>query len=158
MKDRIKELRTYFHLTQEEFGNRLRIKRGAVSNYEIGRNIPTDSVLELMVREFGVSAKWLRTGEGPMFDSRNQELQDFFSRVLGDDDESFVRQLVSVLATLEPSEWRLLEKMARMLKFENAPAVEPEDMSLAEQHAELDRQWGLEKDTGSESEASGSGG
>lgn len=67
MKDRIKKLRKELDLTQQEFADRLGVKRGAIANYEIGRNEPVDSVISLICREFGVNEAWLRTGDGPMF-------------------------------------------------------------------------------------------
>ena len=67
MDERIKELRKKLKLTQQTFADKLSIKRGAVANYEIGRNIPADSVIALICREFNVNEDWLRTGTGEMF-------------------------------------------------------------------------------------------
>ena len=67
MNDRIKKLRRHLDLTQQEFADRIGVKRNTIANYEIGRNIPIDSVLELIVREFGVSKNWLLNGTGEMF-------------------------------------------------------------------------------------------
>ena len=67
MKERIKRIRKELDLTQQEFADRLGIKRGAIANYEIGRNEPVDSVISLICREFNVREEWLRTGEGKMF-------------------------------------------------------------------------------------------
>lgn len=67
MNERIKKLRRELSLTQQEFADKISIKRGAVANYEIGRNIPTDAVVSLICREFNVSENWLRFGTGEMF-------------------------------------------------------------------------------------------
>ena len=67
MKDRIRKIRRDLDLTQQEFADRIGIKRGTIANYEIGRNAPTDSVVSLICREFGVSEEWLRNGTGEMF-------------------------------------------------------------------------------------------
>lgn len=67
MEARLKAVRKAVGLTQQEFADRLGIKRGAVANYEIGRNDPIDAVISLICREFGVNETWLRTGEGEMF-------------------------------------------------------------------------------------------
>ena len=67
MKDRIKKIRKELDLTQQEFADRIGVKRGGIANYEIGRNEPTDSVISLICREFNVNEDWLRTGEGEMF-------------------------------------------------------------------------------------------
>lgn len=67
MKDRIRKIRRELDLTQQEFADRLGVKRGAIANYEIGRNEPVDSVISLICREFSVNEEWLRTGVGAMF-------------------------------------------------------------------------------------------
>lgn len=67
MNERIKELRKALDLTQQEFADKLNIKRGAIANYEIGRNTPIDAVISLICREFNVNETWLRTGKGEMF-------------------------------------------------------------------------------------------
>ncbi len=67
MKDRIKKIRRDLDLTQQEFADRLGVKRGTIANYEIGRNEPVDSIISLICREFNVSEEWLRNGTGEMF-------------------------------------------------------------------------------------------
>lgn len=67
MKDRIRKIRRDLDLTQQEFADRLGIKRGTIANYELGRNEPVDSVISLICREFNVSEEWLRAGTGEMF-------------------------------------------------------------------------------------------
>lgn len=67
VNERIKKLRKALNLTQQEFADRIGIKRGAIANYEIGRNEPADSVCSLICREFNVNEEWLRSGSGEMF-------------------------------------------------------------------------------------------
>lgn len=73
IKDRVKELRDLYGLTQEEFSKRLGVARNSIASYEIGRREPTNAMIALICREFMVSEKWLRSGEGPMFPPRAQE-------------------------------------------------------------------------------------
>ncbi len=67
MGERIKRIRRLFDLTQQEFGNRIGVKRNTIATYESGRNNPVDSVVSLICREFDICEEWLRTGEGEMF-------------------------------------------------------------------------------------------
>lgn len=67
MKDRIKKIRKSLDLTQQEFADRIGVKRNSYANYEIGRNIPIDAIILSICREFNVNETWLRTGEGEMF-------------------------------------------------------------------------------------------
>lgn len=66
MKDRIRKIRRDLDLTQQEFADRIGIKRNTIANYETGRNEPIDSVVSLICREFGVNEEWLRDGIGDM--------------------------------------------------------------------------------------------
>lgn len=117
MNDRIKKLRKHFDLTQQEFADRLSVKRGAIANYEIGRNEPTDSVISLICREFNVNEEWLRNGTGEMFIEMDDEdmLMEWAGRVLGDRSDSFKKRFAKMLMSLTEDEWELLERKAREL-------------------------------------------
>lgn len=116
MQERIKELRKVLNLTQQEFSDRIGIKRNTIAQYESGRNAPIDAVVSLICREFNVSEEWLRTGAGDMFleRSRDEELSAFFGDLLAGQPD-FKRRLITVLSRLDESEWELLEQMADKL-------------------------------------------
>lgn len=67
MNERIKKLRKALNITQQEFADRIGVKRNTVGQYEIGRNEPTATVMSLICREFNVNEEWLRSGSGEMF-------------------------------------------------------------------------------------------
>lgn len=67
LNERLKKLRKALDLTQQEFADRIGVKRNTIATYEIGRNTPLDAVIASICREFNVSETWLRTGEGEMF-------------------------------------------------------------------------------------------
>lgn len=67
MNERIKKLRKALDLTQQEFADKIGMKRNTVANYETGRNEPSAAVISLICREFDVNETWLRTGTGEMF-------------------------------------------------------------------------------------------
>lgn len=117
MNERIKKLRKYLDLTQQEFADRLSVKRGAIANYEIGRNEPTDAVISLICREFNVNEEWLRNGTGEMFLQMDDEdiLMEWAGRVLGGDSDSFKKRFVKMLTSLTEDEWLLLERKAKEL-------------------------------------------
>lgn len=116
MNERIKELRKTLGFTQQEFADKIGVKRNTVATYEMGRSVPSDSAISLICREFNVSEAWLRTGEGPMFleRSRDEELSAFLGDLLAGHPD-FKRRLISVLSRLDESEWELLEQMADKL-------------------------------------------
>ena len=119
MQERIKSVRKALKLTQQEFADRLMIKRGAIANYELGRNAPIDAVVSLICKEFNVNEQWLRTGEGEMFNkmSRDEEVAKFFGEMLmpAGDEDSFKRRFISAVARLNPEQWKMLEEVATAL-------------------------------------------
>lgn len=114
MNKRIKEIRTYFNLTQQEFANRIKVKRNTVATYEMGRSIPSDSAIALICKEFNVNESWLRTGEGAMFSSsdRTTTIANLVNQLLSDEKDSFKTRFITMLANLSVDEWEFLEKKA----------------------------------------------
>ena len=51
MKNRLKQLRKHLIITQQDFADRIGIKRNTLANYEIGRNEPLDAVISLICRK-----------------------------------------------------------------------------------------------------------
>lgn len=114
MNERIKEVRKSLGLTQDEFGRRLGVTRGAITNIEYNKVEPKPLLVDLLCREFNVNETWLRTGEGEMFvtHTRDEAIAAFVGRVLSAENDSFQKRLISVLAGLKENEWELLEKVA----------------------------------------------
>ena len=90
MDERIRRLRKELDLTQQEFADKISVKRGAIANYEIGRNIPSDSVISLICREFNVSEEWLRNGTGEMFKPSPSSALDALATEFSLDHSSYV--------------------------------------------------------------------
>jgi len=121
MEERMKELRKTLGLTQQEFSERIGVKRNTVAQYEMGRNPPGDTVIALICREFNVNEIWLREGVGEMFQKKtvSEELSEFFGDVLNrKEDAEFKRAFLTVLARMSPEEWRMVESKARELMAE----------------------------------------
>lgn len=109
MKERIKELRKRLGLTQQEFADKLGIKRGSIGNYELGRNIPVDSVIALICDRCHVNETWLRTGEGDMFVevSRDDELQRLIDASMNDEAGEIKRRIAAAVMRLSPEQLRI---------------------------------------------------
>lgn len=150
MNERLKELRKKLGLTQQEFAERLGIKRNAVTNYEVGRNEPADMVVSLICREFGVNEEWLRTGDGPQFVeiTRAEQIQQMVDDIMRDHPEAFRRRFVTALAGLDDHGWIALEK------FIDSITDQEEEDTRKKLHDDLDRQLNEEEYPAEGSEAS----
>ena len=112
MKDRIKQIRKSHDLTQQEFADRLNIKRGTIANYELGRNEPIDAVITLICREFGVNEAWLRTGKGQMKPvvSREDEIEAMVTNALNGN-ANLTKAVVQALCNRTEKELAALEAL-----------------------------------------------
>ena len=109
MKDRIKAVRKNADLTQTEFADRLGATRAMIASYEGGAVIPSDAILKLVSKEFGVSYAWLKTGEGPMEDPMADEASlDRLAETYHSLPDR-LRNLVDALCKMDPEWYRTLD-------------------------------------------------
>lgn len=111
MNERLKKLRKELDMTQQAFAEGIGIKRNTMATYESGRNEPIDAVISLICTKYNVNENWLRTGEGEMFIemSYDDEIAQFVGQVMGEEDDSFKKRLISGLAALDDNGWKVLE-------------------------------------------------
>lgn len=70
--ERINLIRKENGLTLEKFGERIDLKKSALSQYEHDTASPSDRTIRSICREFNVREEWLRYGEGPMNEEDTQ--------------------------------------------------------------------------------------
>lgn len=86
--ERVKEVRKTLGLTLEKFGDRLGIKKAAVSKIEKGENSLTDANIKAICREFSVDYMWLTTGEGGMFVETDDDFFERIDRIMAGENET----------------------------------------------------------------------
>ena len=120
MNERIKELRKSLGITQQEFADKLGLKRNTIATYEIGKAVPSDRVVSDLCNKYNVNEKWLRSGEGEMFASlnRTQQIAQLTADLFKGEKDSFKERLLLALAKLNEDEWKVLEKIATDLTKE----------------------------------------
>jgi len=69
LNNRIKIVRESLQLSQREFGEKLGVSRDVISNMEYGRVQPKELLVKHICDLYGVNEKWLKTGDGCMFDT-----------------------------------------------------------------------------------------
>lgn len=125
MKERIKYIRKYSKLTQQEFADRIGVKRNSLANYEIGRNVPIDAIILSICKEFNVNEEWLRTGFGEPFIemTEDEEIAAWVARVLRNREETIQKRLLKLLTQFSENDWKaieiLLHKGETLLKEQN---------------------------------------
>lgn len=88
--ERVKEIRKSdkVNLTMEKFGERIGLKKSAVSLIESGKNSLTDANIKSICREFGVDYMWLTTGEGEMFVETDDDFFERIDRIMASENET----------------------------------------------------------------------
>lgn len=123
LKERLKKIRKTLDITQQEFADRIGIKRNSYANYEIGRNIPIDAIILSICREFNVNEDWLRTGAGGdenMFVklSEDEELAMYTQMLLDSTDDvvaDMIKETIVIYEKLDNDSKQALKNVARKL-------------------------------------------
>lgn len=153
MNVRLKQIRKALNLTQQEFADRLKIKRNTVATYETGKSNPSDAAVSLICREFNVREEWLRDGTGEMFKAAPSSALDALSEEYGLSNAAYV--MVEKFVNLKPEAQETIFNYVREVAaaFQSgeispmAPAAPPADFSelSVDEKVELYRQE-LEKE------------
>lgn len=96
--DRVKLLRSTLHLNQDTFGEKLGIKKSAVSKIEKGENGLKDQLAKLICKTYNVNYFWLRDGIGEMFIDLPETVIDEMKVTyhLSDDEEKIIKNYLSL--------------------------------------------------------------
>lgn len=122
MNERLVKLRkTLGFKTQQAWADDLKLKRGTIANYEIGRNVPIDAIITLICDKHNVNKEWLLTGEGEMFIelSRKDKIIEWASEALSGESEEYRNRFVDALDALSVDDWEVLANMAETMANRN---------------------------------------
>lgn len=86
--ERVREVRKNLSLTLDKFGERIGIKKSALSSIENGKSNLTDANTRAICREFNVDYIWLTTGEGNnMFIDSDDDFLERIDRIMSSEDD-----------------------------------------------------------------------
>lgn len=102
MKSRIHAVRAQADLTMSEFAKRIGMTTSSISLFESGKATPSDRTVLSICREFGVNERWLRTGEGEMFEQTRETVLDRLSMEYDLSREQ--RSVIEAFLDLDPQE------------------------------------------------------
>ena len=72
INERIKKVRLALNLTMDRFGEKIGLKKSAISLMESGKNNPSTQSIRSICREFNVNKEWLLHEKGDMFSFQNK--------------------------------------------------------------------------------------
>lgn len=112
INDRIKQLRKSLNLSQTDFGKKLGVSRDVINNLDRSVVDPKPLILEHICSVYNVNPDWLMHGTGEMFLERDSgdEIAEFLSSILDDDDASIRRRFILALSKFDGDDWATVEK------------------------------------------------
>lgn len=96
--ERVREIRKNLGLTLDKFGERIGIKKSALSLIENGKTNLTDANIKAICREFSVDYIWLTTGEGEMFVDSDGDFAERIDRIMAGENnarKSMIKSLIN---------------------------------------------------------------
>lgn len=117
MKNRIKQIRKDYKLTQVEFGERIGVKGNTVTGYETGLRNPTDAIIISICREFNVNEHWLRTGEGIKYNPKEDETAFLVSELLEENNPLYdlIKDIIKIYIKLDPKSQEVISRFSEEL-------------------------------------------
>ena len=161
INERIRELRKQAHFTQTDLGNKIGLKKSAISWLENDGNTVTDQNIHLICDAFGVNEHWLRTGEGPQ---KVDEEEAFVKKMVQRYQmKGFEENVIRAWLSLSPeqrdsilcSAWSLVQRIdeyetahpsGELMTDEQAQFVEDRRRAIERNKAELDARHGIPQD------------
>lgn len=112
INERIKLLRKTLKLSQTDFGKNLGVSRDVINNIDRSTVEPKPLLLEHICSVYNVNPDWLMHGTGEMFLERDteDEIADFLSQLMDDDDESIRKRFILALSKFDGDDWATVEK------------------------------------------------
>lgn len=77
MNERIKYLRKYLNITQNEIALKIGVTKSNISRIEKGISSVTNRIINDICREFNVNEEWLRFGTGEIFKEETFSLDKY---------------------------------------------------------------------------------
>lgn len=114
MNNRIREIRTFKKMTQEQFAEKLGLKRNTIATYETGAKPVSDRTISDICRVFDINEAWLREGVEPMFKEKDGQFSEYLSEIEESDDK-FIKDLITVYMELDDISKEALRKIAKGL-------------------------------------------
>ena len=121
MNRRIKEIRSALGLTQQEFADRLSLKRNTIATYEMGKASPSDRTINDICDKYNVNETWLRTGKGGMFNElpEEDEVAAYVSELLEDDEGNplydIIKEIMHTYSELTPKSQEVIRDFSAQL-------------------------------------------
>lgn len=110
LRHRIRQIRKYYNLNQNNFAKKLGVTNTAVSKMEVGTYNVTNTMQNLICKEFNINPIWLSTGEGEMLANDEDMYMNLIDTIMSDTND-FPKTLFKAFSRFSTEDWKALEHM-----------------------------------------------
>ncbi len=124
--ERIKLLRKELGLTQNEFGEKIGLKKSAISQIENGSTSSNPRIVQLICTAFNISEKWLTEGKGDMYTSNEEAILDKLAGMydLSESQMIFAKQWLQLPATAKDAVVDYIVSVASALQEKKSKKID----------------------------------
>lgn len=124
--ERIKLLRKELGLTQNEFGEKIGLKKSAISQIENGSTSSNPRIVQLICTAFNISEKWLTEGKGDMYTSDEEAILDKLAGMydLSESQMIFAKQWLQLPATAKDAVVDYIVSVASALQEKKSKKID----------------------------------
>jgi len=140
MNDRIRTIRVYLGLTQEEFAEKLFMKRNSITQIELGNRNPSNRLIKAISDIFSINENWIRTGNGDMIKQMNDEdiINTWIDTILETKMNDIKHNLALNLRNMSKDNWMVLCDIANILNCDcNKANLLKSIINLSESECEI---------------------
>lgn len=128
--ERVREIRKSLGLTLEKFGEKVGVKKNAISQIENGRNSLTEQMIKSICREFSVDYIWLTTGEGEMFVDSDDDFLEKIDRIMAGENEARKSMIKALVNASDDDIETLCRLVDAYTSFRNGDEIKESDRTL----------------------------
>lgn len=108
INERVRKIRKSLDMNQTDFGKKIAVKQGYLTNIENGLRDVSEKIIKLICSEYHVREEWIRNGTGTMFEESDNSILNRLKDEYGADELDL--QIVSKYLQLQPEKRRVIKE------------------------------------------------
>lgn len=111
MEERLKLLRKELNKNQKEFAESLGLGQSTWAMIEVGKRELNERHIKLICSIYKINEKWLRTGEGKMYNKEDNHFSRYVAEITKGNDD-FIKNFIEIYMELDDNSKKVLKDVA----------------------------------------------
>lgn len=117
--ERIRTVRIALGLSQQEFANKLNLKRNSIAMIETKKRNPSTRTISDVCRIFNVDPIWMETGDGDMLLTKSEDIEelelDGYLGEISSGNDKFIRNFIMTYMRLDEKDKKIIKDFGKAL-------------------------------------------